>query len=254
MQDSVDEDTWPPEQPMDYTPLLLIQHQEQRTKQQDNTIAKLTQKGDIDSIAKGQLAPKFCRLDSHETLQHVLNTSTVTKEVAEILTPLEEDNGKRFVLIEGAPGIGKSVLLKHIACEWGKKLLLTTFKIVLLVCLRNPNVWQIKSVCDLLKLFCKGDTEKRGNEIAIICSDYILANSGKHMALLLDGYDEFPEDLKKKSIFAEILNQTTLPLCGIVVSSSPHASVSLRERAVLKVDILGFTEIEIKRTVYKTGT
>ena len=62
-QDSVDEDTWPPDQPKDYTPLVLIQHQEQRTKEQDKEMAKLTQTGDIDSIASGQLAPKHhCKL------------------------------------------------------------------------------------------------------------------------------------------------------------------------------------------------
>jgi len=40
-------------------------------------MATLPQTSDIDSIASGQLAPKHHRkLDSHETLQHVL---TVTK-------------------------------------------------------------------------------------------------------------------------------------------------------------------------------
>ena len=242
VQDSVDEDTWPPDQLKDYTPLVLIQHQEQRTKEQDKEMAKLTQTGDIDSIASGQLAPKRCKLDSHETLQHVLNTSTVTKQVAEILTSLEESDGERFVLIEGAPGIGKSVLLKHIACQWGKTLLLTLFKIVLLVCLRDPNIWQVTSISDLLCLFCEGDSKAK--EISTACSDYLFANGGKDITFLFDGYDEFPAELQKSSLIAKILNHKLLPLCGIVVSSRPHASVSLRERASLKVDILGFAELE----------
>ncbi|XP_065886389.1 protein NLRC5-like [Dysidea avara] len=241
-QDSVDEDTWPPDQLKDYTPLVLIQHQEQRTKEQDKEMAKLTQTGDIDSIASGQLAPKRRKLDSHETLQHVLNTSTVTKQVAEILTSLEESDGERFVLIEGAPGIGKSVLLKHIACQWGKTLLLTLFKIVLLVCLRDPNIWRVTSISDLLCLFCEGDSKAK--EISIACSDYLFANGGKDITFLFDGYDEFPAELQKSSLIAKILNRKLLPLCGIVVSSRPHASVSLRERASLKVDILGFAELE----------
>ena len=241
--DGVDEETWPPNQPEDYTPLLLIQHQEQRTKQQDSEIAKLTQTGDIDSIASGHLAPKYLRkLDSHETLQRVLNTSTVTKQVAEILTPLEEREGKRFILIEGAPGIGKSVLLKHIACQWGKKFLLTMFKIVLLVCLRDPSIWRVTSISDILCLFCEGDSKAK--EISTACSDYLFANSGKDITFLFDGYDELPEDPKKSSLIAKILNRKLLPLCGIVVSSRPHASVNLRKLAVVRVDILGFTEQE----------
>ena len=239
-QDSVDEDTWPPDQPKNYTPLVLIQHQQQRTKQQDSELAKLTQTGDISSITDGQLAPKRQKLDSHETLQHVLDTSTVTKDVAEILTPLEESDGKRFLLIEGAPGIGKSVLLKHIACHWGKKLLLTAFKIVLLVCLRDSTIWQAKSISDLLCLFCEGYSKAK--EISTVCSDYFFVNGGKDVAFLFDGYDKFPEDLQKSSLVAKILSRKLLPLCGIVVSSRPHASVNLRKLAVVRVDILGFTE------------
>ena len=217
--DCVDEDTWPPDQSKNYAPLLFIQHQEQRTKRQDSEMAKLTQTGDIDVMASGQLAPKHCRkLDSHETLQHVFNTSSVTKQVAEIQTPLEESDGGRFVLIEGAPGIGKSVLLKHIACQWGKKSLLKMFKIVLLVCLRDPNIQQATSISDLLCLFCEGDSKAK--EISTACSDYLLANGGKDISFLFDGYDELPEDLQKNSFIAKILNCKLLPLCGIVVSFS----------------------------------
>ena len=35
----------------------------------------------------------------------------MTKEVMEILAPLEEWEKAQFIMIEGAPGIGKSVLL-----------------------------------------------------------------------------------------------------------------------------------------------
>ena len=68
------------------------------------------------------------------------------------------------------------------------------FKLVLLVCLRDPNIWQVKSIHDLLYLFCEGDT--KATEIATACSDYLLANGGKDITFLFDGYDEFPEDLQ----------------------------------------------------------
>ena len=35
-----------------------------------------------------------------------------------------------------------------------------------------------------------------------------------------------------------------LPHCGLIISSRPHASVSLRDQATVRVDILGFTEAE----------
>ena len=242
-QDGVDEDTWPPDQPMYYTPLVLIQHQEHRTKEQDTEMAKLTQTGDINSVASGRLVSKHrSKLESNDTLQHVLKTSTITEEVAEILSPLEKSGSKKFILIEGVPGIGKSILLKQIAFQWAKELLLSTFKIVLLVCLRDPSIWKVSSICDLLELFCKGETKEKATKIASSCSDYLLSNGGKDITFLVDGYDELPDDLKKRSIIADILNREVLPLCGLVVSSRPHATASLRKRAAVRVNILGFTE------------
>jgi len=249
-QHSVDEDTWPPDQPTEFIPLLLIQHLQQRTKEQESEMAKLIQTGDIDSVGRGQVISKRHKLDSHDTVQHILDTSTVTKEVAEILTPLEDNSSQKFVLIEGAPGIGKTFLLKHIACRWGKKLLLSMFKVVLLICLRDPIVWRITSIRDLLRLFCEGDT--KAIDITTACSDYLLANGGNDITFLFDGYDEFPENLKVTSLIASILNRKLLPHCGIVVSSRPHASVGLRQQAAVKVDILGFTEIERERFIKQT--
>jgi len=69
------------------------------------------------------------------------------------LAPLENDDPS-FILIEGPPGIGKSVMLKEIAYQWDKNHLLTTFKIVLLICLHDPIVQQAKSILDLLQNFC----------------------------------------------------------------------------------------------------
>ena len=64
------------------------------------------------------------------------------------------------------------------------------------------------------------------------------------VTFLLDGYDEYPEHLQENSLLADILQRQMLPLCGLVVSSRPHASEPLRQQATTRVDILGFTEIE----------
>ncbi|XP_065918721.1 nucleotide-binding oligomerization domain-containing protein 1-like [Dysidea avara] len=72
------------------------------------------------------------------------------------------------------------------------------------------------------------------------------------MLFLFDGFDEFPEHLRESSLIGEIINRNILPLCGLVVSSRPHASVILREQATIKVDILGFTEKERHRYIEQT--
>ena len=207
-------------------------------------MAKFVERGHIDKlVTSDNVLPKRPKLDSHEPLQEVLNTSKVTKEVAEILTPLETSNDPQFVLIEGAPGIGKSLLLKQIAYLWATKQILQKFKLVLLLCLRDPAVQQeMPLINDLLKLFCKRDQESA--DIVSASTQYFLNNDGKDLTLMFDGYDEYPERLRKDSLIAEILNREVLPHCGLIISSRPHASVSLRNQASVRVDILGFTEAE----------
>ena len=242
---TVDKDAWPPEQSKTFTPLLLIQHRGHRNLKQSTAIAEYVERGHIDKVASvtsTDTLPKHPKLHSHQSLQEVLDTSKVTKEVAEILVPLQTSSDPQFILIEGAPGIGKSLLLKEMAFRWGKQEILQKFKLVLLVCLRDPTVQQMSLIDDLLQSFCKRN--RRSSEIASACSDYLSENNGEDLALLLDGYDEYPERLREDSLIADILKRKELPCCGLVVSSRPHASIALREQATVRVDILGFTEAE----------
>ena len=207
-------------------------------------MAACIERGHIDKVVtSGNALPKYYhKQDTHQPLQEVLNTSKVTKELAEVLAPLETGNDPQFVLIEGAPGIGKSLLLKEIAYSWAEKKILQKFNLVLLVCLRDPTVQQMSLIDDLLQPFCKGD--RRAAKIVSACSDYLLENDGEDLAFLLDGYDEYPEELRKDGLIAYILKREVLPHCSLIVSSRPHASVKLRQQATVRVDILGFTEAE----------
>ena len=240
----IDDDTWPPDQPKNFTPLVLIHYKGHRNLQQALTITKLTQTGDIASLASNLAVSKHH--PSYEPLQKVLDTSTVTNKVEQILAPLEKNDKPQFILIEGPPGIGKSNLLKEIAYRWGDKQVLNVFRFVLLVCLRDPNVQRITSVLSLLQLFCVGHT--KAPEIIDACNDHLFENAGKDLIILLDGFDEFPVELQKNSLVSKILERHVLPNCGLIVSSRPHASENLRKQATLRVDILGFTEIE--RTIF----
>ena len=245
----VDEQAWPPEQLKVFIPLILIQHQYHCNLKQSTAMAEFVERGHIDkAITGGAPVPKHHpKPESHEPLQEIFDTSKVTKEVTEILSPLETSNNPQFVLIEGAPGIGKSLLLKEIAYRWGEKQVLQKFRLVLFVCLRDPAVQQMSLIVDLLQSFCKRD--RRSTKIASACSDYLSENNGEDLALLLDGYDEYPEMLQRDSLIADILKRKELPCCGLIVSSRPHASIRLHAQATIKVDILGFTEDERKRYI-----
>lgn len=202
----VDEDTWPPSEQHCFTPIQLGHHE-----------------------------------GREKVMESATHAIKITKEITDILTPLEQSDTPQFILVEGAPGIGKSVLLREIAYRWANQQSLQTFMLVLLVCLRDP-IAQATSISDLLLSYCKGDSKAK--EIARTCSDSLLKNAGRHLVFLFDGFDEFPENLRKDSLIGAIINRKILPLCELVVSSRPHASVTFKNQATIKVNILGFTEEE----------
>ena len=241
----VDDNAFPPEQPTSFTPLLLIHRQGHRTREEVTSMAELMHSGDINKVAMvtgKQSSVKHNTLGGHKKFHKMSDTSRMTKEIEEILTPLEKCKESTFILVEGAPGIGKTVLLKEIAYKWANRELLKKFELVLLVHLRDPSLQRIVSINDLLQLFCKGD--KNATQIVNACVQYLFDNGGKTLTLLLDGYDEYPRDLQESSLIADILKRQVLPLCGLVVSSRPHASQHLHKQAAIRVDILGFTETE----------
>ena len=69
---------------------------------------------------------------------------------------MEDDIGSeppKFILIEGAPGIGKRVFAEEIAYLWANYKLLTDGKLIILVYLRDPRVHTMKSAEELLQLY-----------------------------------------------------------------------------------------------------
>ena len=237
----VDDKAWPPVKQTSFAPLLFIHHHGDHSQEEIRAKAELMYTGNIGKVTMAT-DKHFNKLDGDDKFHKMSDTSKATKEIAEILVPLEKSEDPAFILIEGAPGIGKSVLLKEVSYRSANKELLQKFELVLLVYLRDPSLQQIVSVSDLLQLFCIEDDN--ATQIASACAQYLFANSGKTLTLLLDGYDEYPEHLRESSLVSKILKRQVLPLCGLVVSSRPHASEHLREQATIRVDILGFTETE----------
>ena len=190
-----DNETWPPaDQPGNFIPLVLVHSQDRHCIKQDH----ITRTCDIDkitSLVSNQSVPKdHHKLVNSKVVQEVHDNGTITKEITNVLVTLEQPNDQQFILIEGAPGIGKSIFLKEIAYRWGNNQVLISFKLVLLVCLRDPVIQQASSFKDLLQLFCNRE-DTRTTKISDVCSNYFIQNGGKNLAFLFDGFDEYPEAL-----------------------------------------------------------
>ena len=248
---NVAKDTWPPDQPKEFTPLVLLHREDEQSITQVTTITKALHRGAISDVVSATTSEPIAKrpgLHSHDELGEALKASKATTDISEILAPLEVSDKAQTILIEGAPGIGKTILLKHIAYSWAEQGMLQKYNLVLLVHLRDPTVQKLSTLEQLFQYFCKRFGSNAA-KIAITCSEYFLKNNGKSLTLLLDGYDEMPEELRGNSLIADIMNRQVLPDCGLVVSSRPHASLLLRNQASLRVDILGFSEEQRKHYI-----
>ena len=120
---SVEEDAWPPEQPKEYTTLALIHHKNQPTHKQVLALSKAKGAGKIENIIAATRKPSpSSEINDMEYLSECLQESRCTRNIADILAPLEDSGEHQLqtILIEGAPGLGKTVLLKQIAFEWAQ--------------------------------------------------------------------------------------------------------------------------------------
>ena len=85
---NTDGETWPPDQSKNFTPLVLIHHQGQQSMKQPTAVAQVIQTDNITAMVSNQSVPKHHpKLDSHEPLQEILDSSTVTKELSRNLSP-----------------------------------------------------------------------------------------------------------------------------------------------------------------------
>ena len=235
----VSEHTWPPTAPKEFTPVVLTYVKKQPSFKEAVTITETIHTGRISEIIQAKditQHAKRLKLDQdYQILAKALRTSTVTRNIADIF---ENCSDSPIILVEGAPGIGKSILMNHIAYEWAKGILLHDCRLVLLIHLSDPFFQHATSLEDIFH----GCLSNISIPNLPACCDYMVKSYGRSLAFLIDGYDQFPDELKKKSVVSMIISRKFLHQCTLVVSSRPHALQILRHQATLQVNILGFTE------------
>ena len=89
----VDEDTWPPNLPKTYTPLVLVHHQDKYTAKQADAMATCIHSGYIDEVVSESVNPGCCNTEITKPAKKTINTSKITKDISDILNiPLISDS------------------------------------------------------------------------------------------------------------------------------------------------------------------
>ena len=229
--------------------VALIHYKGKRTRQELFAIAQRHKDG---SIAIDQLTSSSSQAPAAKKQR--LDHSGVTKDIADIFTadPMDQiedstdlNKSPKRILIEGAPGIGKTVLAKEIAYRWAKKELLQNIELTFVIYLRDPRIRKVESFAQLIQLFTS-------TKIACDVADYIQECNGSGVAFVIDGFDEYPSSLQHSSLIVDIIRGEILHKAMVVVTSRPTATVSLHDHVDRRIDILGFAKEEREQYIIQS--
>ena len=162
----------------------------------------------------------------------------------QIAKKLDDGSWPELILVEGAPGVGKSTFAWKLCRKWSKGKILSQYKLVVLLRLRDKHVREAKTLYDLIYY----DIPKKRE---LIIEELILSN-GEETLLLFEGYDELPAQMQedKDSILVQIISGNCLPEATVLVTSRHSASGFIvkynKKRISQHIMILGFTKENIQ--------
>ena len=213
------EEEWPPHQPSSIVNLALIHYNDSRTQQELIEISNRCQKG-------ASHVDKLTALDSN-----------VTTDVYKMFKAKDNSKVPKRILIEGAPGIGKTILTREIAHQWANGEILKEYKLVFLLFLRDPKLHEVKSVNEILKLFT--------SEITPDLQKYVAKSRGENVAFVFDGFDEYPSALRKECFITNLIKGDKMFYNStVIVTSRPTATLFLHNIVDRRIEILGFPKEE----------
>ena len=166
--------------------------------------------------------------------------------IEDLLSSCSSGEPVRFLLVEGPPGIGKSTFAWELCRRWDEIESLRDHHTVVLLKLREKWVLNATSLSDLFRYPSNPDFSKN-------IAEELVATLGKHLLLVLDGFDEVSHSFHEDSVIKSILCKQLLPECTIILTTRPSAKATLESVCQPQVDkhveIIGFTEEERVRYI-----
>ena len=161
---------------------------------------------------------------------------------------LSSHHRQNLVLIEGAPGVGKTTFSWEFCRKWGKGEILQDHSLLLLLPLRDNNLKEAKTLSDLFY--------HPNSELQQAVVQEVTSNQGEGVAIWLEAWDELDHEPREKaSVFLDLIHGRILPLATVFVTSRPWASEHLREncghRITQHVEVLTSAKDQIEHYISK---
>lgn len=204
-------DKWPPISGKIYIRLALVRN-EMVSRGEADHFTRLTLEGHIDQILR---------------VKEPINESDIF---------LPRDSTK-FVLLEGAPGIGKSTFAWELCRQWALRNV--DIFLVVLLRLRDARIQNAQTITDLL--------HHTKASVVNAVTDFVEDNEGEGLLLIMDGFDEFPSNLHNNSLISDIIRGWVLPNTTLLITSRPSARVQLQTLHSFDkhIEVVGFSNSQI---------
>ena len=151
---------------------------------------KQTIQGSVDDILEGKTSI---------ALQDILKPNIISEQTYPI----------KQLLIEGAPGIGKSTFAWEMCRQWGQHQFFNEYSLVVLLKFQDKRVLEAKTVSDL---FYHPHSKLQSDVV-----DHIDTTGGNGLLLILEGFDEAPASRRTtNSIFVRLFRGQELPKATVI--------------------------------------
>ena len=202
---------------------MISKHKESRAEM--DTFTRATIRGDVDDVVE-----------------------TKTAITPQDIGRLEDGSPAQCILVQGAPGVGKTTLAWELCRQWDNGTLFSEYSLVMLLKMRDQSIQKATDISDLFK---HPDPELR----TAVCKD-VLERNGKSVLILLEGYDELPPDLQERSIFSALIEGKELPKATILVTSRTSSSdivyTKCKTTKFQHIEVVGFTGEQIESYIKNT--
>ena len=163
-------------------------------------------------------------------------------DMDQIASGLPPNPLETVILVEGAPGVGKSTFAWEYCRRWERGEIAQQYRLVLLIRLRDDRNSKAKTLKDLIHHPLDGVAEAVNNVLE--------ATAGTNTLIILEGFDELPDTCRSvNSVFMQLISGEILRHATVMVTSRPWATRGVRDschhRIFQHIEIMGFTSEQI---------